>query len=64
MPATERRLAFRFTSDDIRNLATIATGLRAAGDTYANRTDALRHSLKLAAAAVQTAPVAALDAAP
>lgn len=60
MIVTERRLAFRFTAADLDRLAIIATGLRAAGDTFANRTDALRHALKLAATAA--APVAALDA--
>ena len=53
MIVTERRLAFRFTAADLDRLAVIATGLRAAGHTFANRTDALRHSLELAAAAVQ-----------
>ena len=56
---TERRLAFRFTADDLHHLAVIATGLRAAGDTFANRTDALRHALTLAAAAVIAAPLVA-----
>jgi len=50
------RLAFRFTQIDRDSLAVIANGLRAAGDTYANKTDALRHALKLAAAAAAVAP--------
>ena len=64
MIVTERRLAFRFTADDLDQLAVIAGGLRAAGRPFANRSDALRHALKLAAAAVQNAPVAAQGAAP
>lgn len=52
------RLAFRFTQTDRAQLAAIANGLRAAGDTFANKTDALRHALTMAAAAA-TATVTA-----
>ncbi len=60
------RLAFRFTPTDLADLVSIANGLRAAGRPFANKTDALRHALKLAAAAaaVAAAPVAAPNAAP
>ena len=61
---TERRLAFRFTAADLDRLAVIATGLRAAGDTFANRTDALRHALALAASATAAAAAAAPASAP
>ncbi len=58
---TTERLAFRFTQTDRANLAAITNGLRTAGDTYANMTDAVRHALTLAAAAA-AAPVAAPNA--
>ena len=50
------RLAFRFTQNDRDNLVAIATGLRAAGRPFANKTDALRHALTLAATAAQPMP--------
>ena len=57
----DHRLAFRATTTDLHNLAVIATGLRATGQTFANRTDAIRHALAMMAAAfavpsVETVP--------
>lgn len=59
--AIDQRLAFRATTTDLHNLAAIATGLQASGQTFANRTDAMRHALAtvaaaLAAPSVETAP--------
>ena len=57
------RLAFRFTQNDRDNLVAIATGLRTTGRPFANKTDALRHALILAAtAAARFVPVAVVDA--
>ena len=56
------RLAFRFTQNDRDNLVAIATGLRVAGRPFANKTDALRHALTLAATAARFVPVAVVDA--
>ena len=53
------RLAFRFTQNDRDNLVAIATGLRVAGRPFANKTDALRHALTLAATAAQPTSVPA-----
>lgn len=52
MLAPEQRLAFRATNADLHNLAVIADGLRAAGRTFTNRTDALRHALQTVAFAM------------
>ena len=58
MPATETRLAFRATPADLAHLAAVAEALREAGNTFATRTDAFRHALQDAAAALVVAKVA------
>ena len=50
------RLAFRFTQNDRDNLVAIAAGLRTTGRPFANKTDALRHALILAATAAPPMP--------
>lgn len=51
------KLALRPTQDDLSNLDTIAATLRNAGNPWANRSDALRHALRVVASAVSAAPV-------
>ena len=50
------RLAMRPTPADLTNLDAIAVALRAAGQPYATRSDAIRHALATIAASV-SAPV-------
>lgn len=54
MPATAptSRFAFRATPTDLAHLASIAAALREAGESFATRTDAMRHALEEAAAAL------------
>lgn len=54
--SSEPRFAFRATAEDFANLTAIAAALRTAGQPFANRTDALRHALRTAAADMTAAP--------
>jgi hypothetical protein len=47
---TTGRFAFRATPEDIARLETIAVAMRAGGEVFATRTDALRKSLEIVAA--------------
>ena len=49
---TDDRIAFRSVPADRTNLAIIAASLRANGQPFANRTDALRHALSTVANAI------------
>lgn len=55
---TETRLTIRATDEDLAHLASIASALCAAGQPFANRTDALRHALRTTAAAMTAVPAA------
>ena len=52
-------LTLRVTAADLANLALVANHLRASGDTFANRTTAIRYALKRAAEASQALPAVA-----
>lgn len=48
----EQRLTVRATDTDLLHLANIAVALRANGKPFVTRTDALRHALRVTAAAM------------